>query len=53
MSVTKEVRFVYPLKQAGFVGFKQWKWDMEITAEAQQQQLLGVLRNEPQATELL
>ncbi len=40
------------LRQMGFVDVDQWTWNLFGRADEQQQQLLAVLRNDPQATEL-
>ncbi len=40
------------LRQAGFVDVDIWLWGHTDLAEYQQQALLGLLRNDPQATEL-
>ncbi len=40
------------LRQAGFVDVDQWTWGYFGLADEQQQRLLAVLRNDPQATEL-
>ncbi len=47
MSTTAKER-LEQLRQAGFVDVDKWKYFFE-----KQQQLLAVLRNDPQATELL
>ncbi len=49
---TEEERFAQ-LRQAGFVDVDKWKWQVAggfPGPEVQQQQLLGVLRNDPQVT---
>jgi hypothetical protein len=50
---TEAERFAQ-LRQMGFVDVDKWQWSAHglTEAEEQQQQLLAVLRNEPQATEL-
>ncbi len=50
---TQEERFAQ-LRQKGFVDVDKWNWGAfgYATAEDQQQQLLAVLRNDPEATVL-
>ncbi len=50
---TKEERFAQ-LRQKGFVEVDKWNWGRiyGINSEQQQHQLLAVLRNDRQATEL-
>jgi hypothetical protein len=48
---TEEERFAQ-LRQMGFVDVDKWDNDWYGDPEQYQQQLLGVLRNDPQATEL-
>ncbi len=54
MEEDEAARF-HQLRQAGFVDVDKWKWAIfgRSTEEEQQQQLLPVLRNDPQATVLL
>ncbi len=40
------------LRQAGFVDVDKWKWGASLAASEEQQRLLAVLRNDPEATVL-
>jgi hypothetical protein len=40
------------LRQAGYVDVEVWLWGHTVPAEYQQQDLLGVLHNDPETTVL-
>ncbi len=40
------------LRQAGFVDVDKWNWEYFLDRAPQQQLVLAVLRDDPQATEL-